>query len=203
MVLEKGVLRREKKGRVVSAKFLQYSSKSQPRFKKKNEKMTTKSISSGTIPQIQKKCGSSRPHWRSTPSKVRCLKEDKFEGKKDNIGRKLNQKKIYVCKDWKGDGYSSGRFDGKENISPCLTLLEKNHSFRPLSNSKEVPKDERKLGKCLLDNFKKLCDIQGVIYHLFIIPLDAANHNDMWLSNCIVGEVMCIHNINQKKQGAM
>ena len=99
MVLEKGFLRREKKGRVVSAKFLQYSSKSQPRFKKKNEKMTTKSISSGKIPQIQKKCGSSRPQLRSTPSKVGCLKEDKFEGQKYNIGKKLNQKKLDVSKD--------------------------------------------------------------------------------------------------------
>ena len=71
----------------------------------------------------------------------------------------MNQKKIYVCKDWKGDGYSSGRFDGKENISPCLTLLEKNPNFHPSSNSKEVPKDERKLGKSLLENLKKLCDI--------------------------------------------
>ena len=50
MVLEKGVLRSEKIGRVVSAKFLQYSSKTQPRFKKKNEKMTTKSIASGESP---------------------------------------------------------------------------------------------------------------------------------------------------------
>ena len=99
MVLEKGFLRREKKGRVVSAKFLQYSLKSQPRFKKKNKKMMTKSITSGTNPQIQKKCGSSRPQLRSTPSKVGCLKEDKFEGKKYNIGRQLNQKKIDVSKD--------------------------------------------------------------------------------------------------------
>ena len=171
--------------------------------------MMTKSIASGISPQIQK-CGSSRPQLRSTPSKVGCLKEDKFEGKKDNIGRKLNQKKIYVCKDWKGDGYSSRRFDGKEKISPCLTLLEKNHSFHPGSNSKEVPKDERKLGKGLLDNFKNLCDIlknicdiHRVISHIFIIPLDAANHNDTWLSHYIMGEVMCIHNIHRKKQGAL
>ena len=61
--------------------------------------MMTKSISSGKIPHIQKKCGSSRPQLRSTPIKVVCLKEDEFEGKKDNIGSKLNQKKLYVCKD--------------------------------------------------------------------------------------------------------
>ena len=96
MVLEKGFLRRENKGRVVSAKFLQYSSKSQPRFKKKNEKMTTKRISSGTSPHIHKKYGLSRPQLRSTPSKVGFLKEHKLEGKKDNIDRKLNQKKIDV-----------------------------------------------------------------------------------------------------------
>ena len=203
MVLEKGVLRRQKKEGFVSAKFLQYSSKSQPRFKKKNEKMTTKSIVSGTSPHIQKKSGSSRPQLRSCPSKIGCLKEDNFEGQKDNIGKKLNQNKIDVSKDWKGYGYSSGRYDVKDNISPCLTLLENNHSFHPGSNSKEVPKDERKLGKGLLENFKKLCDIQRVISHLFIIPLDFANHNDMWLSNCIVGEVTCIHNIHQKKQGAL
>ena len=94
-------------------------------------------------------------------------------------------------------------FDGKENVSPFLTLLEKNHSFLPGSNSIEVPKNERKLGKGLLENFKKLRDIQGVISHFFIIPLDAANHNDMWLSNCILGEVMCIHNIHRKKQGTV
>ena len=115
----------------------------------------------------------------------------------------MNQKKIYVSKDWKGYGYSSGIFDGKENISPCLTLLEKNHNFFPGSNSKEVPKDERKLGKGLLENFKKLCDIQGMISHIFIIPLDVTNHNDMRLSNCIVGEVMCIQNIHRNKQGAL
>ena len=99
MVLKKGVLRREKKGRVVSTKFLQYSSKGQPRFKKTNDKMTTKSISRGTNPQIQKKYGSSGPQVRITPNKVGCLKEEKFEGKKDNIGRKLNKKKIDVSKD--------------------------------------------------------------------------------------------------------
>ena len=99
MVVEKGVLRRENKRRDVSAKFLQYSLKSQPRFKKKNYKMTTKSIASGTSCQIRNKSGSSRPQLRSTPSKVGCLKEDKVEGNKDNIGRKLNQKKIYVSKD--------------------------------------------------------------------------------------------------------
>ena len=99
MVLKKGVLRREKKGRVISAKFLQYSSKAKPIFKKKNEKMTAKSIATRTSPQIQNKCGSSRPQLRSTHSKVGCLKEDKVEGKKDNISRKLNQKKIYVSKD--------------------------------------------------------------------------------------------------------
>ena len=99
MALKKGFLRREKKGRVVSAKFIQYSSKSQPRFKKKNDKMTTKSISSRTISQIQKKSRSSGPQLRSTPSKVGCLKEDKFEGQKDNSGRKLNQNKIDVFKD--------------------------------------------------------------------------------------------------------
>ena len=99
MVLEKGVLRREKKGRVVSAKFIQYSLKAQPRFKKKNDKMTLKSIASGTGPQIQKKSESSRPQLRSTLSKVGCLKEDKFEGQKDNIGRQLNQKKRDVSKD--------------------------------------------------------------------------------------------------------
>ena len=80
MVIEKGFLRRENKGRVVSAKFLQYSSKSQPRFKKKNKKMTTKRISSGTRPQTEIKYGSFGPQLRSTPSKVGCLKEDKFEG---------------------------------------------------------------------------------------------------------------------------
>ena len=99
MVLEKGVLRREKKGRVVSAKFLQYSSKSQPIFKRKNDKMMTKSIANRTSPQIQKKYGSAGPQLRSTPSKVGCLKEDKFEGQKYNIGKKLNQKKIDVSKD--------------------------------------------------------------------------------------------------------
>ena len=41
--------------------------------------MTTKSIASGTSPQIQKKFWSSRPQLRSTPSKVGYLKEDKFE----------------------------------------------------------------------------------------------------------------------------
>ena len=99
MVLKKGVLRREKKGRVVSAKFLQYSSKAQPRFKKKNDKIIEKSIASETSPQNQKKSGSFGPQLRITPSKVGCLKEDKFEGQKDNIGRQLNQKKIVVSKD--------------------------------------------------------------------------------------------------------
>ena len=61
--------------------------------------MTTKSISSGKIPHNQKKSRSSRPQLRSTPSEVGYLKEDKFDGKKDNIGRKLNQKKIDVSKD--------------------------------------------------------------------------------------------------------
>ena len=56
-----GSSEKRKKGRVVSTKFLQYSSKAQPRFKKNNDEMTTKSIASGTSPQIQKKCGSSRP----------------------------------------------------------------------------------------------------------------------------------------------
>ena len=56
-----GSSEKRKKGRVVSAKFIQYSLKSQPIFKKKNEKMMTKSISSGTIPQIQKKSGPSGP----------------------------------------------------------------------------------------------------------------------------------------------
>ena len=54
MVLKKGDLRREKKGRVVSAKFLQYSSKSQPRFKKKNDKMMTKSIVSGKALRLRR-----------------------------------------------------------------------------------------------------------------------------------------------------
>ena len=99
MVLEKGVMRREKKGRVVFAKFIQYNSKYQPRFKKKNGKMMTNRIASGKSPQIQKKCGSPRPQLRSTPSKLGCVKEDKFEGKKDNFGKKLNQKKIYVSKE--------------------------------------------------------------------------------------------------------
>ena len=61
--------------------------------------MMAKNIFSGTSPQIQKKFGSSGPQLRSTPSKVGCLKEDKFEGLKDNIGMKLNQKKIDVSKD--------------------------------------------------------------------------------------------------------
>ena len=61
--------------------------------------MKTMRISSGTSPQIQKKPGSFGPQLRSTPSKVGCLKEDKFEGHKDNIGRKLNQNKIDVSKD--------------------------------------------------------------------------------------------------------
>ena len=73
--------------------------KAQPRFKKKNEKMMKKTISSGTIPQIQKKSGSSGPQLRHTPSKVGYLKEDKFEGHKYNIGKKLNQNKIDVSKD--------------------------------------------------------------------------------------------------------
>ena len=50
MVLEKGVLRRETKGRLVFAKFLQYSLKEKPRFKKKNEKIMTNNIVSGTSP---------------------------------------------------------------------------------------------------------------------------------------------------------
>ena len=84
--------KRKKKGRVVSAKFLQYSSKSQPIFKRKNDKMMTS-------PQIWKKYESFGPQLRSTPSKVGCLKEDKFEGQKYNIGKKLNQNKIDVSKD--------------------------------------------------------------------------------------------------------
>ena len=78
MVLEKGVMRREKKGRVVTAKFLQYSSKSQLRFKKKNDKMMTKIIISGKRPQIQNKFGSFGPQLRSTHRKVGFLKDDKF-----------------------------------------------------------------------------------------------------------------------------
>lgn len=154
-----GSSEKKRKGRVVSAKYLQYSSKTQPRFEKKIAEMTTKSIASRTSPQIQKKSGSSGPQLRRTPSKVGCVKEDKFEGQKDNVGRQSNPKKIDVSKDAIGDGYSSGRLDGKENISPCLRLLEKNLSFCPDSNSKEVPKDEKKLGKSLPENFKKLCEI--------------------------------------------
>ena len=41
-----------------------------------------------------------------------------------------------------------------------ITFKEEWHNFFPGSNSKEVPKDERKLGKGLLENFKKLCDIE-------------------------------------------
>ena len=44
------------------------------------------------------KSGSSGPQLRSTPSKVGCLKEEKLEGKKDKIGRQLNQKKIDVSR---------------------------------------------------------------------------------------------------------
>ena len=99
MVLEKGVLRREKKGRLFSAKFIQYSFKSHPIFKKKNDKMTTNIIANRTSPHIHKKYGSSGPQLRSNLSKVGYLKEDKFEGKKDNIGRQLNQNKTYVSKD--------------------------------------------------------------------------------------------------------
>ena len=56
-----GSSEKRKKGRAVSAKFIQYSSKSQPKFKKKNDKMTKKSIASGTSPQIQMKSRSSGP----------------------------------------------------------------------------------------------------------------------------------------------
>ena len=41
-------------------------------------------------------------------------------------------------------------------------------TFHPGSNSEEVAKGERKLEKGFLENFKKLCDIQGVISHLFL-----------------------------------
>ena len=61
--------------------------------------MMKKRIASGTSPQIQKKYGSFGPQLISTPNKVGCLKEDKFEGKKDNISRQLNQKKIDMSKD--------------------------------------------------------------------------------------------------------
>ena len=61
--------------------------------------MKIKSISSGTSPHIQNKSGSSGHQLRSTPSKIGCLKEDKFEGQKDNIGMQLNQKKIDVSMD--------------------------------------------------------------------------------------------------------
>ena len=49
-----GSAEKRKKGMVFFAKFLQYSLKSQRIFKKKNDKMMTKSIASGTSPQIQK-----------------------------------------------------------------------------------------------------------------------------------------------------
>ena len=94
-----GSSEKRKKGRVVSTKFIHYSLKCQPIFKKKNDKMTTKRISSGTSPQIQKKYGSSVPKLRRNPSKVGYLKEYKFEGKIDNNGRQLNQNKIDVSKD--------------------------------------------------------------------------------------------------------
>jgi hypothetical protein len=154
-----GSSEKKKRGRFVSAKFLQCNLKTQPRFEKKIAETAIKSNASRTSPQIQKKSGSSGPQLRRIPSKVGCVKEDKFEGQKDQVDGQLNPKKIDVSKDTIGDGYSFGRFDGKENISPCLNPLEKNLSFCPNSKSKEVAKDEKRLGKGLPENFRKLCEI--------------------------------------------
>eukprot|EP00253_Pinus_taeda_P031721 PITA_31721 len=158
-IAQEGSSEKKKRGRFVPAKFLQYNSKTQPRFEKKIAETATKSNANWRSPQIQKKSGSSGPQLRSIASKVGCAKEDKFEGKKDQVDRQLNPKKIDLSKGVAGDGCSSRRFSGKENISPCRSSLEKNLSFFPNSKSKEVAKDGKKLGKVLPENSKKFCEI--------------------------------------------
>lgn len=158
-IAQEGSSEKKKRGRFVAAKFLQYNSKTQPRVEKKIAETATKSNGSWRSPQIQKKPGSSGPQLRRIASKVGCAKENKFEGKKDQVDRQLNPKKIDLSKDAAGDGCSSGRFDGKENISPCRSSLEKNLSFCPNSKSKEVATVGKKLGKVLPENSKKFCEI--------------------------------------------
>eukprot|EP01018_Ginkgo_biloba_P037604 Gb_11305 [translate_table: standard] len=158
---QEGSSEKKKRGRVVSAKFLSFESRTQLKSEQKLTETNSSRKSSGiqTSPRIQRRAvslGSTMPQMRRIPSKINGVKGDNCEEQKDKINKKLEPQKT---KDAIGEVCSSVRYDRKENESWNLSVspishqpIEKKLNFSSNLKSKEVSTSDKKLGRALSAN---------------------------------------------------